>query len=56
MSGGNRALHTVLVVRMRRHQPTCDYMARRLVKGKTKKEAVRCVKRYIAQRSSTPYD
>jgi transposase len=45
----NRALHTVLVVRMRRHQPTRDYIARRLAEGKTKKEAMRCVKRYIAR-------
>lgn len=43
----NRALHTVLVVRMHRHQPTRDYIARRLAEGKTKKEAMRCLKRYI---------
>lgn len=41
----NRALHTILVVRMRRHQPTRDYLARPLAEGKTKKEAMRCVKR-----------
>ena len=34
----NRALHTILVVRMHRHQPTRDYIARRLAEGKTKKE------------------
>ena len=33
----NRALHVILVVRMRRHQPTRDYIARRLAEGKTKK-------------------
>ncbi|MGL5441836.1 transposase [Mycobacteroides stephanolepidis] len=45
----NRALHTILVVRMRRHQPTRDYLARRLADGKTKKEAMCCLKRYIAR-------
>ncbi|MDM2351264.1 transposase [Mycobacteroides abscessus subsp. abscessus] len=45
----NRALHTILVVRMRRHQPTRDYIARRLADGKTRKEAMRCLKRYIAR-------
>jgi hypothetical protein len=45
----NRALHVILVVRMRRHQPTRDYFARRLVEGKTKNEIMRCIKRYIAR-------
>jgi hypothetical protein len=39
----------VLVVRMGRHQPTRDYLARRLAEGKTKNEAMRCLKRYIAR-------
>lgn len=45
----NRALHVILVVRLRRHQPTRDYLARRLADGKTKNEAMRCLKRYIAR-------
>jgi transposase len=45
----NRALHVILVVRMRRHEPTRDYFARRLAEGKTKNEIMRCVKRYIAR-------
>jgi transposase len=45
----NRALHVILVVRLRRHQPTRDYMARRTAEGKTKNEAMRCLKRYIAR-------
>jgi transposase len=45
----NRALHVILVVRMRRHQPTLDYIARRLAEGKTKNEIMRCLKRYIAR-------
>jgi transposase len=45
----NRTLHVMLVVRLRRHQPTRDYMARRLTEGKTKTEVVWCLKRYIAR-------
>jgi transposase len=45
----NRALHVILVVRMRRHEPTRDYIARRLAEGKSKNEIMRCVKRYIAR-------
>jgi transposase len=45
----NRALHVILVVRLRRHQPTRDYMARRLAEGKSKNEIMRCLKRYIAR-------
>lgn len=45
----NRALHTILVVRMHRHQPTRDYITRHVAEGKTKKEAMRCLKRYIAR-------
>jgi len=45
----NRALHVILVVRLRRHQPTRDYLARRLAEGKTKNEIKRCLKRYIAR-------
>ena len=45
----NRALHVILVVRMRRHGLTRDYFARRMAEGKTKNEIMRCVKRYIAR-------
>ncbi len=45
----NRALHVILVVRMRRHQLTRHYIARRLAEGKTKNEIMRCLKRYIAR-------
>lgn len=34
---------------MRRHQPTRDYITRRLAEGKTKNEIMRCLKRYIAR-------
>jgi transposase len=45
----NAALHRVVVVRLRWHQPTRDYMARRLTQGKTKAEIIRCLKRYVAR-------
>src|SRR5262249_13728481 len=45
----NRALHVILVVRLRRHQPTREYLARRLAEGKSKNEIKRCLKRYIAR-------
>jgi transposase len=45
----NAALHRIVVVRLRWHQPTRDYLARRTAKGKTKKEIMRCLKRYVAR-------
>ena len=45
----NRALHVICVVRLRRHQPTRDYLARRMGEGRTKPEIMRCIKRYIAR-------
>jgi len=38
-----------VVVRLRWDQPTKDYMARRIAQGKTPKEVIRCLKRYIAR-------
>ena len=38
-----------MIVRLRYHQPTRDYMTRRLAQGKTKKEIIRCLKRYVAR-------
>jgi transposase len=45
----NAALHRIVIVRLRWHQPTKDYMARRLAEGKTSKEVIRCLKRYVAR-------
>jgi transposase len=45
----NAALHRIVVVRLRWHQPTQAYMTRRLAQGKTKKEIIRCLKRYVAR-------
>ena len=51
--GGNRqanaALYRVVIVRMRGHQPTLDYVRRRTAEGKSKAEIIRCLKRYVAR-------
>jgi transposase len=52
--GGNReanqALWRIVMVRIsRKHQPTMDYVARRMAEGKTKREIIRCLKRYVAR-------
>jgi transposase len=45
----NRALHTIILIRRRHHQPTITYIERRLSEGKTPREAVRCLKRFLAR-------
>ena len=45
----NATLHRIIIVRLRYHQPTRQYMARRLAQGKTKKEIIRCLKRALAR-------
>jgi transposase len=51
--GGNRqanaALYRAIIVRMRWHQPTIDYVARRTAEGLSKREIIRCLKRYLAR-------
>lgn len=51
--GGNRqanaALYRVIIVRMRWHQPTIDYVTRRTAEGLSKREIIRCLKRYLAR-------
>ncbi len=51
--GGNRqanaALYRIVLVRMRYHQPTRDYVVRRTSEGKSKREIIRCLKRYVAR-------
>jgi transposase len=53
-NGGNRqinaALHRVIVTRARIHGPTRDYLARRRSEGKSTREAIRCLKRYLLRR------
>ena len=45
----NRALHTIVLSRIRYHQATRDYVTRRTSEGKTPREIKRCLKRYIAR-------
>lgn len=45
----NSALHRIVIVRLRWDKRTRTYMERRLKEGKTKKEIIRCLKRYVAR-------
>ena len=45
----NAALYHVVIVRMRHHQPTRDYIERRTREGLSTLEIIRCLKRYIAR-------
>jgi transposase len=46
----NAALYRSVIVRMRFHQPTIDYVARRTTDGLPKREIIRCLKRsYLAR-------
>jgi transposase len=47
----NRALYMVAVclARMRRDRRTQEYVARRTAEGKSKREIIRCLKRYVAR-------
>jgi len=45
----NAALYRTAIVRMRFHQPTIDYVARRTAQGLSKKDIIRCLKRFIAR-------
>jgi transposase len=44
----NRVLHTIAITQIRSHPPARDYYQRKLTEGKTKREALRCLKRQIA--------
>ena len=45
----NAAIYRTVIVRMRFHQPTIDYVARRTTEGLTKKDIIRCLKRFVAR-------
>lgn len=51
--GGNRqanaALYRTVIVRMRWHEPTIAYVARRTGEGLSKREIIRCLKRYLVR-------
>jgi transposase len=45
----NRALHMIVVNRMRYDERTVTYVKRRISENETKREAMRCLKRYVAR-------
>jgi transposase len=45
----NRALYMICLARMRRDPRTQAYVARRTAEGKSKREIIRCLKRYVAR-------
>ena len=45
----NRALHTIVLVRIRQDATTKLYVKRRLAEGKSLREIKRCLKRYVAR-------
>jgi transposase len=45
----NRALYMICLSRMRRDPRTQEYVARRTAEGKSKREIIRCLKRYLAR-------
>lgn len=45
----NAALYRAVIVRMRFHQPTIDYARRRTQEGPSKRDIIRCLKRFLAR-------
>jgi len=45
----NAALYRAVIVRMRFHTPTIDYVSRRTAEGLTKRDIIRCLKRFLAR-------
>ena len=45
----NRALYMICLARMRRDLRTQEYVGRRTQEGKSKREIIRCLKRYVAR-------
>ncbi len=45
----NSALYLIAITRLRHHEPTRAYVARRTAEGLSKREILRCLKRYIAR-------
>ena len=45
----HRALHTIVLVRMRHGPHTRDYVARRTLEGLKTKDILRCLKRFVAR-------
>jgi transposase len=47
--GANNALYTIVLSRLRYHEPTRHYAQRRRAQGLSSKEIMRCLKRYVAR-------
>lgn len=45
----NKAIYTIALIRMNRDPATRDYVAKRKSQGRTKKEIIRSLKRYITR-------
>ncbi len=45
----NSALWRIVLVRMKTHPPTRAYVARRTAEGMSKRDIMRCLKRYVAR-------
>ncbi len=43
----NAAIYRTVIVRMQHHEPTKAYIAKRTAEGKTKRDIIRCLKRYV---------
>ncbi|WIB64029.1 IS110 family transposase [Curtobacterium sp. MCBD17_040] len=43
----NAAIYRTVIVRMRFHEPTIRYVERRTAEGKSKRDIIRCLKRYV---------
>jgi transposase len=45
----NAALHRIAITQMRTHEPARAYLERKRAEGKSKREALRCLKRHLAR-------
>jgi transposase len=43
----NRALHVIALVQARQHPPAVTYIARKVAEGKSRRDAIRCLKRQL---------
>lgn len=46
----NRAMHMIIIGRFKNDPETSAYLARKLAEGKSKKDTIRCLKRFLARR------
>ena len=49
----NRALHMIVIGRMKNHAPTKAFVQRKLAEGKSKRDAIRALKKYVAREAFT---